>query len=132
MVDLYKSDPFLSKYTAIFFCGTPFGVIMIINVYFIKTRTENPKTSLRFLYKTLQDLIELKMIMFLSTVFILGVAYKLVNGYQTLFLEKESDTPKTVIGLILAICAICQIVVFSFSSQLKKMLGGADPFGLLL
>ena len=45
MVDLYKSDPFLSKYTAIFFCGTPFGVIMIINVYFIKTRPANPETS---------------------------------------------------------------------------------------
>ena len=87
---------------------------------------------MRFLYKTLQDLIELKMIMFLSTVFILGVAYKLVNGYQILFLEKESDTPKTVIGLILAMCAICQIVVFPFSSQLKKVLGGADLFGMLL
>ena len=39
MVDLYNSNPFLSKYTAIFFCGTFFGVIIIISVYFIKTRT---------------------------------------------------------------------------------------------
>ena len=136
MVDLYKSNPFLSKYTAIFFCGTPFTVLVCISVYFIKTRTANSKTSkknsMRFLYKTLlQNLTKLKMIMFLSTVFILGVGYNLVNGYLVLFLEKELDTPKTVIGLILAMSSICQIVVFPFSPQLKKMLGGAYPCFLL-
>ena len=49
MLDLYKSNPFLSKYTAIFFCGTTFGVIIIISVYFIKTRTTNPETSQKIL-----------------------------------------------------------------------------------
>ena len=136
MVDLHKSNPFLSKYTAIFFCGTPFTVLVCISVYFIKTRTANSRTSkknsMRFLYKTLlQNLTKLKMIMFLLTVFILGVGYNLVNGYLVLFLEKELDTPKTVIGLILATSSICQIVVFPFSPQLKKMLGGAYPCFLL-
>ena len=136
MVDLYKSNPFLSEYTAIFFCGTPFTVLVCISVYFIKTRTANSKTpkknSMRFLYKILlQNLTELKMIMFLLTVFILGVGYNLVNGYLVLFLEKELDTPKTVIGLILAMSSVCQIVVFPFSPQLKKMLGGAYSCFLL-
>ena len=136
MVDLYKSNPFLSKYTAIFFCGTPFIVLVCISVYFIKTRTPNSKSlkknSMRFLYKTLlQNLTELKMIIFLLTVFILGVGYNLVNGYLVLFLEKELDAPKTVIGLILAMSSICQIAVFPFSPKLKKMLGGAYPCFLL-
>ena len=136
MVDLYKSNPFLSKYTAIFFCGTSLTVLVCISVYFIKTRTANSKTSkktsMRFLYKTLlQNLTELKMIMSLLTLFILRVGYNLVNGYLVLFLEKELYTPKTVIGLILVMSSICQIVVFLFSPQLTKMLGGAYSCFLL-
>ena len=71
------------------------------------------------------------MIMFLLTVFILGVGYNLVNGYLVLLLKKELDTPKTVIGLILVVSSICQIVIFPFSTQLKKMLGGAYPCFIL-
>ena len=136
MIDIYKSNPFLSKYTAIFFCGTPFAVLNCISIYFLKTKTVNSerleKKSIRFIFKKLiQDLTELKMIMFLITVFLMGLGYNLVNGYLVLFLERELNTPKTVTGLILAISSICQIVVFPFSAQLKEMLGGAYPCFIL-
>ena len=136
MIDVYKSNPFLSKYTAIFFCGTPFAVLNCISIYFLKTKIVNSerleKKSIHFIFKKLiQDLTELKMIMFLITVLLLGLGYNLINGYLVLFLERELDTPKTVTGLILAMSSICQIVVFPFSAQLKKMLGGAYPCFIL-
>ena len=136
MIDIYKSNPFLSKYTAIFFCGAPFAVLNCISIYFLKTKTVNSerleKKSIHFIFKKLiQDLTELKMKMFLITVFLLGLGYNLINGYLVLFLERELDTPKTVTGLILAMSSICQVVVFPFSAQLKKMLGGAYPCFIL-
>ena len=136
MIDVYKSKPFLTKYTAIFFCQVPFGILSCINVCFFntnKTKSETSgKRSMRFLCRELiKTFQELRMIMFFVTVVLLGIGYTLINGYLVLYLEKELDTPKTVTGLILAVSSLCQIAVFPCSAQLQKLVGGAYPCFIL-
>ena len=136
MIDVYKSKPFLTKYTAIFFCQVPFGILSCINVCFFNTKKTKSETSgkrsMRFLCRELIETFkELRMIMFFVTVILLGIGYTLINGYLVLYLEKELDTPKTVTGLILAVSSLCQIVVFPCSAQLQKLVGGAYPCFIL-
>ena len=38
MIDVYISKPFLTKYTAIFFCHVPFGILSCINVCVLNTK----------------------------------------------------------------------------------------------
>ena len=122
MIDVYKSKPFLTKYTAIFFCQVSFGILSFINVCFFNTKKTKSETSgkisMRFscreLIKTFQ---EFRMIMFFITVVLLGIGYTLINGYLVLYLKKEVDTPKTNTGLILGVSSLCQIAVFPCSAN---------------
>ena len=130
MIDVYESKPFLTKYTAIFFCQVSFGILSCINVCFFNTKKTKLETSrkrsMRFLCRELiKTFQEFRMVIFFVTVVLLGIGYTLINGYLVLYLEKELGTPKTVTGLILGVSSLFQIAVFPCSAKLRKLVGGA-------
>lgn len=125
-VDVYSTkNPFLTKYTAIFFCFFPFSVILFTTTLFLKIPNHERETL-----KPVKLVIELcqnmRTVIFLLTVTISGISYMLINGFLLLLLE-ELETPKTVAGVILAISSVSEIFIFPACSKIQQILGGAFP-----
>ena len=129
-VDVYSNNnPFLTKYTAIFFSFTPFAVILFTTTLFLKIPNHEKETL-----KPVKLIIELcqnkRTVIFLLTVAISGISYMLINGFLLLLLE-ELKTPKTVIGITLAISSVSEIFIFPVCSKIQQVLGGAFPCFIL-
>jgi len=120
--DLYEpGNPYISKYTAVFYVFLPVMIGLFVAAYFhkkakIKRENKKKESILKTLVKVCQ---KFEIIVFLLTILLIGNCYYLVNGYLLVFLEEMKAT-KTAMGLTVATSSLSEILIFPLSSKLQN------------
>lgn len=70
---------------------------------------------------------QFKVIFFFIITAHMGINFSLINGFQTIFMEKEIGTTKTVIGIATALSPVSEILAFPISAKLIKLFGRIYP-----
>ena len=128
-IDLYSKHPFITKYNVVFYFSFPFGVFFFVSATLLPTppRAEEVKKKKSLLRSEVLELMKnVEFTFFLITATVLGIGYALIKGFF-LFLMEEIHTPKTVMGVVVAVASLSEVMIYPFCSKIKKLIGGNYP-----
>ena len=130
-VDAYSENPFLTKYTAIFYAIAPLAISRLVLVYFMEfpkeRKIKQQNVSKNSVLKALLTVIKKKRtIIFIITLIVLGICFSFVTAFLFLLLN-EMGASKTAMGLSITTSSLSEVVMFPFSHLIQKKIGGPFP-----
>ncbi|XP_057289700.1 major facilitator superfamily domain-containing protein 6-like [Hydractinia symbiolongicarpus] len=123
----------LSPYSAVFFVFLPFLIVSIPFVVSLvrkatfKNESKEQKGTKILIKTVFRICCKLDNFVFLLTVLVKGSMSGLMDSFVFVFMEKEMDAAKSIMGISIAIACFSEVLVFPFASPIIKKLQGAVP-----